>query len=160
LFTVASGQRALDRVLSVHRSLFTVHCTKHLASQPTENEFQIIDQNVSQAYFGGFRMRRKPGLHKQARQRFGKPLGKRLNILRLDFLRLGVGNPGLQLCSHSPHGQCGENRRAAKQHAQSAGRQNDPLHVGTLYRSLKITRFGETVVWHHNLSQLGDQVIG
>jgi hypothetical protein len=57
----------------------------------------------------------------------GEPLGKRLDIFRLDFLGLGVGNPGLQERARPPHGQRGENRGPAKQHREPGGWQKDAL---------------------------------
>src|SRR5208282_2570582 len=148
---VDSGQWIVNRAFTVHCSLFTVHCTKHLASQPAENEFQIFHQNVAQPDFEGLGSRRETGLHKQARERFGEPPGERLNLFRLDFLGLGVGNPGLQLRACPPHGQRRENRRPAKQHRQPARRQHYLLDVGALQGGLKIARSSDTVVWHHNL---------
>ncbi len=126
-------------------------CAEHLASQPAENEFQIFNQDVGQADFVCLWSRREAGLHKQAREGFAEPLGKRLNIFRLNFLGLGVGNPGLQLCACPSQGQRGENRRPAKQHREPRGRQDDALNVGALERSLEVFCFGNTVVWHHDL---------
>jgi hypothetical protein len=126
-------------------------CAKHLASQPAENEFQIFNQNVSQPDFFGFWSGREAGLHKQARERFGEPLGKRLNICRLDFLGLGIGNPGLKLSACTSHRQRGENRRPAEQHREPGGRQDDALKVGALQGSLKVFRSGNPVIWHQNL---------
>lgn len=126
-------------------ALFLIPCTEHLASQPLENEFQVFNQNVSQPDFACFGICGKTGLHKQARERPGEPLGKRLNIFRPDFFRLGVGNPGLQLCARSSHRQRGKNRWPAKQNREPGGGQHHPLNVGALQGSLEITRFSDTV---------------
>jgi hypothetical protein len=92
--------------------------------------------------------RRETGLHKQARERLAEPLGKRLDIFRLNFLGLGVGNLRLELCARSSHGQGGENRWPAKQYGEAARRQHHVLNVGALHRSPKITRLGDTIAGH------------
>jgi hypothetical protein len=126
-------------------ALCPVPCTEHLASQPAENEFQIFNQDVGKSDFVGGRRRRKAGLHKQARERLGEPLGKPLDIFRLNFLGLGLGNSGLQLGACPTHGQRGENRGAAEQHGQTACRQHHLLDIRALDRALEVCRFGYTI---------------
>jgi hypothetical protein len=124
---------------------------EHLTSQPAENEFQILDQNIGQADFVCCWGSRKTGPYKQPYERLGQPMGKCLNVFRLNILGLGVSDPGLKLRAGSPHFQGGKHGGPAEQYGQSAGRKHHPFDVGVLYRSLEVFRFGNTVIAHHNL---------
>jgi hypothetical protein len=88
---------------------------EHLTSQPAEDEFQIVDQNIGQADFVCRWGICKTGPQKQARECFGQPLGKSLNVFRLNFLGFGVRNAGLQQRARPSHFERGENRWPAEQ---------------------------------------------
>jgi hypothetical protein len=119
--------------------------TEHLTSKPAENEFQIVDQHVGQADFVSCGSTRKTGPQKQARERFGQPLGKSLNVFRLNFIGLGISDPGLKKRAGPPHFERGENRWPAEHYGESTCWQYYLLDIYAFYCSLEIFCLGDTI---------------